>query len=66
MKNINILERVFKNWKSSLVGVAIILFFGGMIWQEKVDVTTGLLAMSSAIYFFYIKDDDSPLSGAAS
>lgn len=51
-----IIDRIFKNWKTTLVGLLIIVFTGLLIWFEKVSAEIGFTLMASALYFFYIKD----------
>jgi len=50
------LDRIFKSWKTSLVGVFIILFCSLAIWFEKATIEAGFTGMTIALLFFYAKD----------
>ncbi len=58
------IDRIFKNWKTSAIGIGVILFCLALIWTGRVSLTEGLAGMSTALIFFYIKDvkDNNPSS----
>ncbi len=53
------IDRIFKNWKTTVVGVGLILLFGGLMWAEKVSVEMGVASMTGALLFFFAKDKKS-------
>ena len=49
-------DRVFKNWKTSILAVALIIFFGVMMYQEKVGTIEGIAGLSAGFVFFFTRD----------
>ena len=65
MKNQNniskgIIDRIFKSWKTSLIGLLIILGSLGLVYAEKASLTEALAFIIGGIGLFFIKEKPKP------
>jgi hypothetical membrane protein len=49
-------DRIFKNWKTSLLGLLIILFSSACVWAGKVDQTYFLILLTGGLFLLGVKD----------
>ena len=49
-------DRIFKSWKSSLVGVLVICVCAGLLWFDKITPIQSGIALVSILLFLF--DDD--------
>jgi len=50
------IERLFKNWKTSLIGLLIIVGSMTLVFFEKASLTEAGLFMAGGISLFFLKD----------
>lgn len=58
----NLIDRIFKNWKTSLIGMFILLGSFTAVLAGKATLTEAGLFIVTGIGFFFLKDKDKPSS----
>lgn len=52
----NLIDRIFKSWKTSLIGLLVILGSLGLVYAEKASLTEALAFIVGGIGLFFIKE----------
>ena len=53
------IDRIFKNWKTTVIGLAIIVMSGGAVYLDKASLTESSAFIVTGITLFFVKDKKS-------
>lgn len=51
-----IFDRVFKSWRTSLLGLGFLFFGGALVWAEKASLAEFAAFITAAFVLFFVKE----------
>jgi hypothetical protein len=55
------IDRIFRNWKTTVVGLGLIIFGGGLVWFEKASLPEFSAFLMGGFALMMTKDGDKKL-----